>query len=127
LFRRDFFKAFKQSSAAPSSRTIEIAAAEPARMGEIGPEGIAAIGRIKPGTAVLVAADTHGAVGAALFLDWIPSAVVRMGRAAADRTDPAVVGPGSDGAAICCLGIVVRPCLRGSTAAAGSVVAATNH
>ena len=95
-------------------------------MGEIRPEGIAAIGRIKPGTAVLVAADTHGTVGAALLLNRIPSAVVRMGRAAADRTDPAVVDPGS-GAAVRCPGIVVRPCLRGSTAAAGSVVAATNH
>ena len=106
--------------------SIEIAAAEPTRMGEIRPEGIAAIGRVKPGTAVLVAADTHGTVGAALLLNRIPSAVVRMGRAAADRTDPAVVDPGS-GAAVRCPGIVVRPCLRGSTAAAGSVVAATNH
>ena len=73
-----FFESFKRSSAAPSSRTIEIAAAEPTRMGEIRPEGIAAIGRVKPGTAVLVAADTHGTVGAALLLNRIPSAVVNL-------------------------------------------------
>lgn len=92
-------------------------------MSEIRPEGIAAVGGIEAGAAVLIAADAHGAVSAAVFLNRVPSAVVRTGRATADRTNPAVVCPGWGGAT----GIVGRPCLRGSTAAAGSVVAATNH
>ena len=73
-----FFESFKRSSAAPSSRTIEIAAAEPTRMGEIRPEGIAASLREKSAAAVLVAAQAQRTVGtaaAAILIDRIPFTV----------------------------------------------------
>lgn len=68
--------------------TVEVFAAEPARMGKIGPEFVAAVFREHTAAAVFITADTHFPFTG--FLDWIPYAVTVAG-AAVDSADCAVV------------------------------------
>ena len=71
------------------SCTVEVLAAEPARMGEVRPECISAVRRIHPTAPVLVTADTHLPLTSDALFNWEPFAVA-VGWTSAHRLNGAV-------------------------------------